>query len=239
MKISEKLKQKMDAFNHEILVIKQKQNEIAKLRGQPAQFDRQMANLQKEIDHLEKKLTQEVYLKEKKIKQNHFAATINNLLESIETITETVGNYSKKRIPKRVCHSLTLMEKEKIKYLERELHSLKQEIHDLRKQKELKEREISRLQEFIQQVTIEMNQCIEEYGGIKNFTETIGKVIEVCPENSIEEIEDRILAIETKLKSIIDNPLVIERYNNLEREFDIVSEELEKAEKELENAKLS
>jgi chromosome segregation ATPase len=230
-------RQKDDELKNEAQRLKGKATELNKVRSQPQALERQIQMLTKQLQADEKKLTQEVYLKEKEAKQSDFAQTIDTFLDRIDSLTQGIHQFSLRRIDKRVCATLKHCAQEKTVFLENEMNHYKTEINNLRKQKDLKEREVKRLETDLHNLNEEMNDIIAQCGGYDTFVRDIfPRVIQECPENTLEEIEDKLMAVETMIQKILDNPQVVERYNALEREFSEICAELEKSEKELNDA---
>eukprot|EP01038_Epipyxis_sp_PR26KG_P006201 gene6201-8539_t len=80
-------------------------------------------------------------------------------------------------------------------------------------------------------------QLFVQYGGEDEFINTIyPKMMEKCPENSLGEVENRLVQINHELDSSVENPHLAERFEETRIQLDQMKQDLKVATEEFENA---
>lgn len=221
-------------FQTEALGMKNQIQDLMKKLKLPQQLEAVMVNLKKSIKDLEKRLTVDSN-KQKKEKQQQYASSVDQLLNHLEGMTTDIEAFTQQRMDRRVFQTMKQLVQSQFEEKQSQLKKKEKEIEALRKQKEILQRELDKVERELEEATMTLKDIMdrESPGNRDYFINVIfPKIMDECPETTREEIEDRIVEIEAQIKAIIDNPEVVERYQDLERDYEKASKELEIAEKE-------
>lgn len=89
------------------------------------------------------------------------------------------------------------------------------------------QRELEDVEKLIKRAVDELAELERVHGGQENFDALYAKVIEVCPEETVDGIELAIATHNLRVQSMVNNPAVLHRYEELGAQLTVLEEEYE------------
>jgi chromosome segregation ATPase len=230
---------KYQACVTELLYINNQHKELSNVLNLPQVLQRKMNQHQQQITTLERKMSIDSQ-HQKEALQKQFKSNVTKTIALSTELATLLSNYFQKITHKRVHNSSRNLYARQIQDLESSLQRSKREIENITMAiRALQDRQ-NNIQNDINDVTEQMTEIIQSYGGYDAFVRDIfPKVIEECPETTKDTILDRIAELEAQIKAIVDNPQLVERHQRLTHDLETARHDLAEAENSFINAEAS
>lgn len=205
--------------NHEIAGLKAEKIELMKTLKEPGIVAQKIDLLKKKIADCESFLSRDSEAERAQLQEN-FRSAIENQITLMTQLQEKVHIVLD-------AHAETAVVECNVKGIGTELQQIKQQIRDAEVTVEHLKTHVKEAASQRDQAQREQASAVQEFealqvkaGSKAVFEDQIRQVTESCPEGTIEDVNLRIEGLKFDLDSAVDNPEVVTRFQNAERERD-------------------
>jgi hypothetical protein len=208
--------------------LKAHKSELIKQLNIPKDIERKLHSERNKNQELQQRLSVDAgELKKGLLKQ--YEDTVNQLLSKVSDMLKSNKIVIDLKIEKAVASTMKASTQAEVQQATEALADAKDSLKTLQQAVKTAQTERAEIEKQKVKIEAELDEMVEQYGGEEAFEKLFtDKVDKICVENNLRDLQSRCLVLELELDSIVDNPEVVRRYNELQTQLVVLTAEVGK-----------
>eukprot|EP01039_Chlorochromonas_danica_P006137 gene6137-6757_t len=225
----------LSSINNELLALNASKNKLVDALRQPDSIKQKMKMVQERIRDVQKALDED--------RQHGQVSRMKAYVKAVDGVLRVVQDYNdmmQKHYDIQIKQQCFTTVKN---VCETRVVAIEQQLADFREQERGFQQAISTLTTQRNALTAtfkryegELKKMALDHGGEEAFVRQVyPRILELCPENDEEALENRLITVTAQINAIVDNPLLRNRYDEMLAEQEELQKELNELNDEFEN----